>query len=142
MTVRGNVYDTRPYTVGNTVLIGHPTPFVPVLPNSSTPVKCKEIMVARTGTVRVYAEAFPGINWTSAALHVMYVRKNGTTVTGGTTIWFGNNTDTTVKTTTVDVSVSPGDLISVWLQSQPLNGNGIQNMRLMAGSIYYESITY
>ena len=142
VTVRGNVYDTRPYTVGNTVLIGHPTPFVPVLPNSSTPVKCKEIMVARTGTVRVYAEAFPGINWTSAATHVMYVRKNGTTVTGGTTLWFGDNTDKTVKTTTVDVSVSPGDLISVWLQSQPLNGNGIQNMRLMAGSIYYESITY
>ena len=142
VTVRGNVYDTRPYTVGNTVLIGHPTPFVPVLPNSSTPVKCKEIMVARTGTVRVYAEAFPGINWTSAATHVMYVKKNGTTVTGGFTLWLGNNTDTTVKTTTVDVSVSPGDLISVWLQSQPLNGNGIQNMRLMAGSIYYESITY
>ena len=142
VTVRGNVYDTRPYTVGNTVLIGHPTPFVPVLPNSSTPVKCKEIMAARTGTVRVYAEAFPGTNWTSAATHIMYVRKNGTTVTGGTTLWLGNNTDTTVKTTTVDVSVSPGDLISVWLQSQPLNGNGIQNMRLMAGSIYYESITY
>lgn len=142
VTVRGNVYDTRPYTVGNTVLIGHPSPFVPVLPDSSTPVKCKEIMVARTGTVRVYAEAFPGTNWTSAATHVMYVRKNGTTVTGGTTVWLGNNTDKAVKTTTVDVSVSPGDLISVWLQSQPLNGNGIQNMRLMAGSIFYESITY
>ena len=140
--VRGEVYDTRQYSAGNTVLIGHLAPYTPTLPNNTTLVKCKEIQVARNGTIRVYAEARPGSAWASGTTHQITIRKNGNNFSGNTNFWFGNNSDATTKTVTVDVTVAPGDLISLWFQSTPINGNYVQNFKIMTATQYYEAITF
>jgi hypothetical protein len=140
--VRGEVYDTRQYSAGNTVLIGHLAPYIPTLPNNTTLVKCKEIQVARLGIIRIYAEAKPNSVWASGTTHQITIRKNGSNFTNNTNFWFGNNSDTTVKTITVDVSVSPGDLISLWFQSTPGNNNYVQNFKIMTAVQYYEAITF
>lgn len=140
--VRGEVYDTRKYSAGNTVLIGHLAPYIPPLPNNTTLVKCKEIQVARNGTIRVYAEARPGSAWASGTTHQITIRKNGNNFSGNTASWSGNNSDATTKTVTVDVTVAPGDLISLWFQSTPINGNYVQNFKIMTATQYYETITF
>ena len=140
--VRGEVYDTRQYSAGNAVLIGHLAPYIPTLPNNTTLVKCKEIQVARNGTIRVYAEARPGSAWASGTTHQITIRKNGNNFSGNTYFWFGNNSDTTTKTFTVDVTVAPSDLISLWFQSTPGNGNYVQNFKIMTATQYHEAITF
>ena len=140
--VRGEVYDTRRYSAGNTVLIGHLAPYVPPLPDSTTPVKCKEIQVARNGTIRVYAEARPGLAWASGTTHKIIIRKNGNNFSGNTNFWFGDNSDATTKTLTVDVTVAPGDLISLWFQSYAASRNYVQNFKIMTATQYYETITF
>ena len=140
--VRGEVYDTRKYSAGNTVLIGHLAPYIPPLPDNTTLVKCKEIQVARNGTIRVYAEARPGSAWASGTTHKIVIRKNGNNFSGNTNVWFGDNSDATTKTLTVDVTVAPGDLISLWFQSTPINGNYVQNFKIMTATQYYEAITF
>ena len=140
--VRGEVYDTRKYSAGNTVLIGHLAPYVPPLPDNTTLVKCKEIQVARNGTIRVYAEARPGSVWVSGATHRIRIGKNDNNFSGNTYTWFGDNSDATTKTLTVDVTVAPGDLISLWFQSAPGNRNYVQNFKIMTATHYYEAITF
>ena len=140
--VRGEVYDTRKYSAGNIVLISHLAPYVPPLPNNTTLVKCKEIQVARNGTIRVYAEARPEIAWTSGTTHAIVIRKNGNSFSGNTHFWFGDNSDATTKTLTVDVTVAPGDLISLWFQSAPISRNYVQNFKIMTATQYYEVITF
>ena len=140
--VRGEVYDTRQYSAGNTVLISHLAPYIPALPNNTTLVKCKEIQVARNGTIRVYAEAVPGSVWSSVTTHRIAIGKNGDNFSGRIYPWFGNNSDATTKTFTVDITVVPGDLISLWFQSAPDNGNYVQNFKIMTATQYYETITF
>ena len=140
--VRGEVYDTRQYSAGNIVLISHLAPYIPALPNNTTLVKCKEIQVARNGTIRVYAEARPGSVWASETTHKITITKNGNNFSGNTNFWFGNNSDSTTKTLTVDVTVAPGDLISLWFQSAPNKGNYVQNFKIMTATQYYEVITF
>lgn len=140
--VRGEVYDTRQYSAGNTVLISHLAPYVPPLPDNTTLVKCKEIQVARNGTIRVYAEARPGSAWASGTTHKIIIRKNGNNFSDNTNVWYGNNSDNTTKTLTVDVTVAPGDLISLWFQSTPNNRNYVQNFKIMTATQYYETITF
>ena len=140
--VRGEVYDTRPYSAGNIVLISHLAPYVPPLPDNITLVKCKEIQVARNGTIRVYAEARPELAWASGTTHKIVIRKNGNNFSGNTNTWFGDNSDATTKTLTVDVTVAPGDLISLWFQSSAISRNYVQNFKIMTATQYYETITF
>ena len=89
----------------------------------------------------MYAEASPGSAWASGTTHQILIRKNGNNFSGNFATWYGNNSDATIKTLTVDVTVAPGDLISLWFQSTPINGNYVQNFKIMTATQYYEAIT-
>lgn len=140
VVIRGQVTDTRPYTAGTNVVISAVQPVAPTLPNNTTLVKVKEIVVARAGTLSYSVQAKPRLNWTGTATHYLRVIKNGSTVVNDTQ-WASNSGDSTIKTASGNTTVASGDLISVWLQSTAGAGNFVQNFKIMSGTIYYEAVT-
>jgi len=139
VVIRGQVTDTRPYTAGTNVVISAMQPIVPTLPNNTTLVKVKEIVVARAGTISYSAQAKPGSTWAGTAMHYLRVLKNATYVNENT--WVSDSGDSAVKTVSGNVSVVAGDLISVWFQSTAGSFNQVLNFKLMSGTLYYEAVT-
>ena len=140
VTIRGEIYDTRKYTPGTNVVIAALLPIAPALPNNTTLVKVKEFRVSRSGIISYYAEAKPKMNWAGTANHHLRIIKNSNTYVGEN-IWYSSGGDAAIKSVSGNVSVNPGDTISVWLQSTAGSNNMVQNFKLLSGSLYYESVT-